>query len=242
MKTGLALVSLLMLPCMAQAEFPSIQWDLGLAVKATQSPFVEGDTQLGVKPLVLDTSGFDIDGPAWSFIKAPTSQYYIGAGLDDWDYERGDSPALKDMHELDRAINLRLGAAWKVGSGVTLFDVAKDVAAHEGVQVKARYTYNPEPYQAKLRPYGELQWLSADVADYYVGVKADEAKVGRPAYQADSAYALKAGVSLEQPLSPRLMLVGEAGITNYSSEIKDSPIIENSSIWGGYLGLRYNWE
>ncbi|MFZ1342905.1 MipA/OmpV family protein [Thiothrix eikelboomii] len=238
---NLSVLSLILLPCLAVAEGPSKQWDLGLAVTARQSPFVGGDAQLGVKPVILDSSGFAIDGPALALIKTPRAQYYVGVGLDEWDHERGDSADLSDMHELDRAINLRVGGAWKLLSGVTLFDLAQDMTAHKGTQLKARYTFNPEPYQANFRPYAELQWLSDKVTDYYVGVQADEAKLGRPAYQADAAFAFRAGLAIEQPLSPRLTLVGDAAITAYDSQISDSPIIERSQIWSGAIGLRYNW-
>ena len=236
MKKKLCLLACALFPILAQAE-----QGLGLAVTARQSPFVGGDTQIGAKPVLLDRSGFNIDGPALSLLSSANSTYYIGAGLDEWDENRGDSAALADMKDLDMAINLRVGGAWKVGSGVTLFDIAQDVTAHKGTQIKARYTFNPEPYQAKLRPYGELQWLSADVTDYYVGVKATEAKIGRPTYKADAGFAFKAGVTMEQPLTPHLNLIGDAAITAYSSEITDSPIIERSSVWGGAVGLRYDW-
>lgn len=237
----IALLGLVLLPCLAVAEESAKQWDLGLALTARQSPFVGGDLQLGAKPVLADKSGFDIPGPALSLLKTSRANYYIGAGLDDWDHERGGSAQLKDMQELDQAINLRVGGAWKIMNGVTLFDIAQDMTAHKGTQLKVRYTFNPEPYQAIFRPYGEVQWLSDKVTDYYVGVNADEVKADRPAYQADAAFAFKAGVSVEQPLSPKLTLVADAAITAYDAEISDSPIIERSSVWSGALGLRYRW-
>lgn len=237
----ISLLGLVLLPCLAVADESAKQWDVGLAVNARQSPFVGGDTQWGAKPVFADKSGFDIPGPALTLLKTSRANYYIGASLDDWDHERGSSAQLKDMHELDRAINLRVGGAWKILNGVTLFDIAQDMTAHKGTQLKARYTFNPEPYQAIFRPYGEVQWLSDKVTDYYVGVSADEAKADRPAYQADAAFAFKAGVSVEQPLSPKLTLVADAAMTAYDSAISDSPIIERSSVWSGALGLRYRW-
>lgn len=236
-----SILGLVLLPCLAVAEQPVKQWDVGLAVTARQSPFVGGDTQLGAKPVFADTTGFNIAGPAFPLIKTPRAHYYVGIGLDDWDHARGDSVQLQDMHDLDQAINLRVGGAWKVPSGVTLFDIAQGVTAHKGTQLKARYTFNPESHQATFRPYGEVQWLSAKVTDYYVGVQADEAKADRPAYTADAAFAFKAGLELEQPLSPKLTLVGDAAVTAYDAEISDSPIIERSSVWSGSLGLRYRW-
>lgn len=230
---------------LATAQTPAVsaeprQWNIGLAATADQSPFVGGDTQIGVKPVILKDNGFDITGPAWSFSATPEREFYVGAGLDEWDHERGDSAPLQDMAELDRAINLRVGGAWKLASGVVSTDFAQDLVAHEGAQAKLRYTHHPGE-QANWRPYAELQWLSADLTDYYVGVDATEAKAGRPVYQADDSLALKIGVKLEQPLSRRLTLVGSVSTTSYGSAVADSPIIDSSTVWGGYAGAAYRW-
>ncbi|WML89275.1 MipA/OmpV family protein [Thiothrix lacustris] len=216
-------------------------WNVGLAATMSQSPFVDGDNALGGKPVMLSNDEFDIAGPTLSFNATPQREFYVGAGLDSWDHERGDSPTLQDMKSLDRAINLRVGGAWKLASGNATVDLAQDVTAHKGAQVKARYTQRLAGSYAAVRPYVEAQWLSADMTDYYVGVDADEVKAGRPAYQADAALALKAGLLLEQPISKRLTLVGEANVTGYDSAISDSPIIDNSTIWGGALGVAYRW-
>lgn len=223
-----------------QAAAP--QWDVGLAVSANQSPFVGGDTKVSALPVTHDTSGFDIAGLAWSFNRTPEREFYVGAGLDEWDHERGDSNTLSDMHKLKRAVNVRVGGAWKLASGVTSVDLAQDVAgAHKGAQAKVRYTYNPAPHQATLRPYAEAQWLSAKLTDYYVGVNADEVKAGRAAYQAGDALALKTGVMFERPLSNKLTLLSGVDVTHYGSAISDSPIVGRSTVWGGYAGVTYRW-
>ena len=235
--TALAFLATAQTP--ANADEPR-QWNIGLAATTDQSPFVGGDTQIGVKPLIIKENGFDITGPAWSFSATPAREFYIGAGLDEWDAERGDSAALQDMAELDRAINLRVGSVWKLATGTISADFAQDVAAHEGAQAKLRYTHHPD-MPLNLRPYAELQWLSADLTDYYVGVDTAEAKIGRPVYQADDSLALKVGVKMEKPLSRRLTLVGSVSANSYGSAIADSPIIESNTVWGGYAGAAYRW-
>lgn len=242
MKTGF-LPLLLLVPCAALADVESLlPSDLGLAATARQSPFVGGDTGVSATFATVDRDGFDISGPTWSFSKTDTQHLYVGAGLDEWDHERGDSPQLNDMNGLDRAINLRVGVAWKLFSGVVNAEVGKDVAAHEGAQAHLRYTANSLTEQLGLRPYVEGQWLSSDLTDYYVGVDANEVKAGRPAYQADDALALKAGVKLEKPLSAQWTLVGGVDATHYGAEITDSPIVEKGTVWGGKLGLSYKWR
>lgn len=242
MKTGF-LPLLLLLPSVTFADMESLlPSDLGLGVSARQSPFVGGDADVGATWTTPDREGFDIKGATWSFNKTDNRQLYVGAGLDEWDHERGDSPQLQDMNKLDRAINLKLGAAWKLPSGVVNAEVAKDVAAHEGTQAHLRYTLNSLSDTAVVRPYLEGQWLSSDMTDYYVGVDAAEVTAGRPAYQADDALALKAGVRLEKPLNARWMLIGAVDVTRYDSQITDSPIVENGTVWGGKLGLAYQWR
>lgn len=242
MKTGF-LPLLLLMPSAAFADVESLlPSDLGLGVSAKQSPFVGGDTDVGAAWTTPDREGFDITGATWSFSKTDKQQVYVGAGLDEWDHERGDSPQLKDMSKLDRAINLKLGTAWKLPSGVINAEVAKDVAAHKGAQAHLRYTMNSLTDTMVVRPYLEGQWLSSDMTDYYVGVDAAEVKAGRPAYQADDALALKAGVRLEKPLNAKWTLVGDVDATRYDSQITDSPIVENGTVWGGKLGLAYRWR
>lgn len=233
---ALALLATIQTPANAEPR----QWNVGLAATATQSPFVGGDTQIGVKPVIIKENGFDLSGPAWSFSTTPTREFYLGAGMDDWDAKRGDSPALQDMAELDQALNLRVGGAWKLTNGVVNADLAQDVAAHNGAQAKLRYTHHPAT-PLNLRPYAELQWLSADLTDYYVGVDATEATADRPAYQADDSLALKVGVKMEKPLSRRLTLVSSVSANSYGSAIADSPIIDSSTVWGGYAGAAYRW-
>ncbi|MEB4592505.1 MipA/OmpV family protein [Candidatus Thiothrix sp. Deng01] len=245
MKTKLPFL-LLLVPCAALADLAALlPSDLGLGANFSQSPFVDGDTRINADVLSRDQDGFDLAGATLAVSKTDAQQFYVGAGVDDWDYKRGDSPQLRDMHDLDRAINLRLGGAWKLPSGVVNAEVGQDVAAHKGTQAHLRYTLNSiAPAQGSLsaRPYLEGQWLSSDMTDYYVGVDADEAKAGRPAYQAGDALALKAGVRLEQPLDARWTLVGDVNATGYGSEITDSPIVENSTVWGGQVGLTYKWR
>ena len=83
----------------------------------------------------------------------PEREFYVGAGLDEWDHERGDSPVLKDMAELDQAINLRVGGAWKLFVGTVFADFAQDVATHEGAQVKLRYPHHPDMLFNLAMPY-----------------------------------------------------------------------------------------
>ncbi|MGB1008912.1 MAG: MipA/OmpV family protein [Thiolinea sp.] len=217
-------------------------WDVGLTLGVTQSPFLGGKTSLSISPTRLKHGGLRLNGFAWPVYHQPAFSFYLGAGLDEWNYERGDSDELSDMKELDRAINARVGIATELANGWATAEVAKDLAgAHEGMQAKFRYTTSLGSDSHEIRPYMEVQWLSEELTDYYVGVDSDEVATDRPQYQADAELALKAGVDYRHKLTDSFTLLGGLHMTRYGEEISDSPIIENEMIWGVNMGLTYRW-
>lgn len=222
------------------AESSSEAWQIGLAVTSKQSPFRDGEAQLGIKPVVIKETGFDIRGPALALHQAPQRELYIGLGLDDWDSKRGDSPLVRDLPKLDTAVHVRLGSAWKLPNGSFNAELAQGLNAHQARHAKLRYTHHPRTL-FRLRPYVEWQWLEADMVDYYVGVLPAQVQPQRPAYRPKAAQALKGGVRLDYALSQRLTLVVEAEATGYDKAITASPLIAKDAIWGGAVGLAYRW-
>ncbi|MCB1620699.1 MAG: MipA/OmpV family protein [Thiothrix sp.] len=220
----------------AELKWPD---NVGLALEWQQSPFVGGEVWQTVRPMLLDKDGLAVSWPYWSFAEFSAGAVYLGLGLDEWDHRRGDSAALGDMKALDRALNGRLGVALRAGDGVFSLELGQDLLAHKGAQAKLRYAH--DLVLGRVHPFAELQWLSADMADYYVGVNADEVTVGRPAYQAGDALGLKAGVTFEYPLTRNLTVLGGVGLTGWDSAVTDSPIVDRDVIWDGYAGLNLLW-
>lgn len=215
-------------------------WNIGLSTHVTESPFVGGDTDISVRGIRIDNDPFHLSGITKAISQDKQKQIYIGAGLDDWDRKRGDGEAVKDLEDLDWAVNARLGAAWKLGQkNIVSLDLAQDINAHKGQHAKLRYTYVPNK---KFNGYAELQHLSSKMADYYVGVDTNEVTATRPAYQADAAHALKLGLRTQQAISQKLTFVGELNTTHFDNNITDSPLIEKKTIWGVGLGLAYRWK
>ncbi|CAA6806811.1 MAG: Outer membrane scaffolding protein for murein synthesis, MipA/OmpV family [uncultured Thiotrichaceae bacterium] len=234
---------LYMISCTAAAsDAENSLWDFGLGVKATQSPFVGGDTSVSASVVRVTNKKFLTRGPVFPIYKRENHQYYLGANIGEWDTNRNDNAQLSGMKDLDLEINARAGVAWRSQKGVTDLEILKDVTAHKGIQARLRHTYAPETERAVWLPFAELQWMSADVTDYYTGVDAAEVALGRPAYETDSDYAIKAGIKVQHPLATKLTLVGTAELIHYGGKIADSPIIEKNNVWGGSLGVSYRWK
>jgi outer membrane protein len=92
-----------------------------------------------------------------------------------------------------------------------------------------------------LRPEIGVSWQSSDLNDYYFGVDANEVRAGRAAYEADASVTPFAGVQLEYAVSKQTHVIGGLGVGRLGDEISDSPIVDEGSVAGGYLGLTYTF-
>jgi outer membrane protein len=92
-----------------------------------------------------------------------------------------------------------------------------------------------------LRPEVGVSWQSSDFNDYYFGVDDDEVRAGRAAYEADASVTPFAGVQLEYAVSKQTHLIGGVGYGRLGDEISDSPIVDERSVGGAYMGLSYTF-
>lgn len=217
-------------------------WSFGPAIKVSQSPYVGGDSFVAPSFASITEKRFLSRGPILPFKQTDRHQYFVGFSFSDWNHNRGDSAELADMSELDLGVNLRFGSAWRTQSGVTDVEILQDVSAHKSAHARLRHTYDPEGSNNVWKPFAEVQWLPSDLTDYYVGVNANDVKAGRPAYEADADFAVKAGVKMEYALSERMTFVGSVELTHFGDEVGQSPIIAENNIFGGSLGLSYQWK
>ena len=85
------------------------------------------------------------------------------------------------------------------------------------------------------------RWLSQNRVDYYYGVRAAEARPGRPAYRPSNTWNLDINVTALISLGPKWSLVSVLNREGFGSSIKNSPIVERSSAWGLVTALSYNF-
>lgn len=86
---------------------------------------------------------------------------------------------------------------------------------------------------------------SGDMADYYFGV--DEKEANRSTsdkleeYSADTSYMLGAKLACEYLFTENVSFTANAGVKQYSGDIKDSPIVENDVIMFVGAGAKYKF-
>ena len=222
------------------------QWSTGLGVMVMEQPYQGVDTDVLPLPLLNYNSDNLVfaSGNLWVNL-AESESWSVGLiGEPDFiSYKAGDSKALAGMKE--RKFSYRGGVnltTW--GSyGVLSLDLSQDLLdEHDGHLVELTYSL-PLALTDKiaLEPHLSYTRLSDDYADYYFGVAADEARVARPAYQAESSDILAAGISGSYQLSKHWQLTAMVEYQRLGDEIKDSPIIDKQGLLSGMLVTEYKF-
>ncbi|MGL6252623.1 MAG: MipA/OmpV family protein, partial [Billgrantia desiderata] len=92
-----------------------------------------------------------------------------------------------------------------------------------------------------LTPHVGASWQDEKTVDYYFGVRESEARLDRPAYAGESAINIEAGVRGVYMFDKHHSVLLGAGVTGLADEIKDSPLVDRSTVNSIYLGYMYRF-
>ncbi len=229
----------------------STTWGLGLGVFSAQKPYTGIDRENKVLPLVqFENRYVRVLGPG---IEAKLPSLALGGahrldlrlvGLyDGAGYEAGDAPVLAGMAE--RKAGFWLGAKVKWRNDVV--DVGAEwLADASGHSKGQRFGLGLEKtWQSGgnllLTPYLTAHWHDKKVVDYYYGVRASEARVGRPAYAGQSTVNTEAGVRAVYRFDAHQSVLLNVGVTRLGKEIRNSPLVDRSSENRVVLGYLYRF-
>ena len=112
-----------------------------------------------------------------------------------------------------------------------------------GVKGEARLV---KPYSLSsdftLIPSISANFYSEDYTDYYFGIDSDErgGKI-RDTYSPSNAYSLGISLAAEYYLTDKITLLAFLSADKFSSEIGDSPIIDNSTLLKMGVGAKYSF-
>jgi outer membrane protein len=138
---------------------------------------------------------------------------------------------------IDAGIGASFGGAW----GIAYAEILRDVStASEGSELRLGYKYPWRRGRLSLRPYVTLAVRSSELNDYYYGVRPEEARAGRPAYEAQSGSAVEAGVIATYQLEGRWRLLAGAALTRLPGTAAGSPIVERRDNTTFTLGALYD--
>ena len=112
---------------------------------------------------------------------------------------------------------------------------------NQGSELRLGYSTDWTRGRLRLRPAATLFLRSAELNDYYYGVRPEEARPDRPAYQADAGLQGWLGLYAYYRLTHGWRLLGGAGLRFLGEDAGDSPIIDRSVQPTAYLGAAYDF-
>lgn len=157
-------------------------------------------------------------------------------------YEAGDSRDLAGMDDRDWTLDLGAAWSWRTDYGQIAVSWVTDILGrHKGHEVDFSYTIMFPLAGFDIIPSAGVEYQSSNLVDYYYGVQPDERRAGRPAYEAHGAFDPYIRLAVRRVLNERWTLLLGGQIDWFDSEIKDSPIVEDSYDLSLLAGLLYSF-
>lgn len=252
-----ALVSLWLAACVpapalaqaAEGETPaasSARWGLGLGVGVKRKPYTGVGSETSAIPVLsFENEHVRLFGPTLDvklggfdgFSFTARAKVDIGGG-----YEASDSAALAGMSERKGSAWLGGTAAWKSGDLKLSLEALADVSGHsKGRQLKLGLEHDFRAGRFQLTPHAAGTARDAKYVDYHFGVRPDEATSTRPSYSGRRTTDAELGLRVAYPLAPRQTILLDVGAEFLGSAVKDSPIVERSTLPSARLVYVYRF-
>lgn len=166
------------------------------------------------------------------------------AGYQAKPFSQKDSDMLRGLHSRKASIDAGVGIDYMSPLGAISLTYKTSVNdAYDGGSVDLAYTWQMEQDRWRLGAGAGVTWQSADLVEYYVGVRQSEARANRRAYDPKSAFLPHASLSAGYALTSSKTWWLNAGVevTKLSKEYTDSPIVDADAMVSGMLGITYSF-
>jgi outer membrane protein len=183
--------------------------------------------QFRYEKLKLQGPGLAYEAAKLGPLALDVTLFYDSTGFDD-----DDSTSMDGMDERGPTMAAGLQLSTKM-----FFPWALDLAWNHDLLSKSNgwvgefgvgYMWRPTP-KLMLKPGASVEFLSEKYADYYYGVRPEEARTNRPFYAPDGlALRPEIGVLALYFLDDKVSLMLKLETVLFPSEMKDSPIISKS--------------
>lgn len=144
----------------------------------------------------------------------------------------------------DRKFQVMFGARLDANTG--FYGIRTGLSAQFGEHGSEGKLSAFKPYRVTdkltIVPAINITGYSGEYTDYYFGVTSDEARKSHKihtSYKAKGAYSFGVNLTADYNLTDRVALMAFLGVQRFSSEITDSPIVEDDVIYLVGVGAKY---
>lgn len=220
----------------------SSTWGLGLAVAATDSPYVGEGTRIVPYPLIsYEGKHFYFRGitAGWNVLEAGGFALSVIAeprldGFDVSDLSRSglarDGIDYHLLEDRDNGASAGLRGLWGGSAGQLEMKLMADVTDKSGGQEAfVQYGYPIQLWKGILTPIVGAKWMSKDTANYYFGTLDKEVARGVVDYKPGAATIPRVGLSYYRPIGKKWSFIGNADYMVLPDRIKSSPLVDPST-------------
>lgn len=224
---------------------PALSGQIGLGVIRAARPFVGAKDETLVIPVGnLEYGRFSFRGVEAAYRLTGDGSWFaqviVRPRFDGLKPE--DSPFLAGMEE--RKLSLDAGVRFGYGTRryIVAVDAVTDVLGRsDGQEVGVSLTLPRRYGKFVVTPSLGMAWVSSKLADYYYGVRPEEALPQRPAYRVSDTWDAEASVLLSYDIAPRWSIYLVASADWLGEDIKDSPIVDQEIAVSGVLGVGWSF-
>jgi len=231
----------------------SFSWGLGLAGLTQQQPYIGIDRENHAIPVIFfENSWVQLMGPFLE-LKAPSLKwgdekeltFGVGAQLFGFNgYEPDDAPILNGMAERKSGIFAGPFVKWSSPlvnvTAQWMLDASRK-SKGQRVSLGLERSFHVGQH-FMLTPSTTATWMDGKYADYYFGVRSDEARAGRPAYVAESTLNAEVGLRIDYLIDQRHSVFAALQYNVLGSAITKSPLVDRSSEQGILLGYLFRFR
>ena len=218
---------------------------LGLGCSIIRQPYKGMENEIYVIPLIDFQKGcFSFHGKraAYQFYKDCNWKFSFIGEIRPGVYEGSDDRYLKGMKDRDMTFDGGLAARTDInGIGFTASWLTDLFSKHQGQELRLTLDKRFSCNKLTLRPTAGFSYFDDNFSDYYYGVRQDEARPNRPAFDVDSSYSWFTGIWAEYEIDCDWSLYGGFTYNWYSSDITKSPVVSRDYMTNVMVGLKYSF-
>lgn len=227
------------------------QWSAGPVGILQASPYAGGESGLMIFP------GVAYQGEKFS-LRGPFADYYVyGSAREDIaiavtlalgpnQLEVDGDQALAGIEDRDSGLLGGVRLEYGIWDGTASLALQSDVTDESGGQrIVAGWQkplFESDPRKWMFSAGVQVEWISDDYADYYFGVSEAEAAASRfNAYEASSVVQPSLTFAGYYNFDENWQFIYNLDWQFLASDIENSPIVDQSSVASGVIGLVYNF-
>lgn len=232
----------------SETEEPSSEWGVSGAVILTPAPYKDYDNDVMALPLV----SYEGDRLFWRGLgggyyllkdekhKLSLNAYYMGLAFDP------DDTGVQAMKHLDKrrsTLIAGVGYSYNDSWGTIRTEVSADALGNSNsVLAEVAYLYNFKRGKATITPGLGVLWSNSSHNNYYYGISNQEAsRSGLTHYNADDTVSSYLELSLAYQFNKNWHAFFNGRVTYLGSEIKDSPMVDQSYSPMLITGMHYSF-